>query len=63
MRDPSDYDIQSLGQKLTQLMGESPKESWTVNLALELELLQAPLSDLELIKRYQAIRDLHLALK
>jgi len=63
MRYPSDHAIQTLGQKLTQLMGESPKESWTVNLALELELLQAPLSDLELIKRYQAIRDLHLALK
>jgi hypothetical protein len=56
----SNYQVQTLIERLTKLLGYPPKEAWVINLAFEIELSLKPFfSDVELLQHYQAIEKLH----
>lgn len=59
MNYPSTHELERLKQQLTDLLGCGcvPKDTEVVNLAFELEWSQFPPSNLDLIERYQRIRD------
>lgn len=59
MNYPSTHELDQLSQRLTHLLGYVPKDIEVTNLAFELEWVQFPITDLDLIQRYQRIRQLH----
>ena len=61
MNYPSTHELDQLSQRLTHLLGYVPKDTEVINLTFELEWIQYPLSDCNLLQRYQRIQDFHAA--
>jgi hypothetical protein len=55
MRYPTPPEIDRLTERLTGLLGRVPNESRAINLVHELEWVDRPVPDLELLQRYRAI--------
>jgi hypothetical protein len=56
----SNYQVQTLIERLTKLLGYPPKEALVINLAFEIEVSLKPFfSDVELLQHYRAIEKLH----